>query len=54
MTITTVHYCIRVLHAITKVTFLLFYYSFEKIISQYLYVTSQNKVLNLFFIIDIF
>ena len=37
-----------------KVTFLLIFYFFEKIVSEYLHVISQKNVLNLFFIIDIF
>ena len=43
----------RMLNAMTKVTFLLFCYLFEKIVSEYLHVTSQKNVLNFFFIIEI-
>ena len=37
-----------------KVTFRLFCYFFEKIVSEYLHVKSQKTVLNLIFIIGIF
>ena len=37
----------------TKVTFLLFCYFFEKIVSEYLHVILRKYILNLFFIIVI-
>ena len=42
------------LNAIKKATFILFCYFFEKIVSEYLHVTSQRNVLNHIFIIGIF
>ena len=38
----------------TKVIFLLFCYFFEKTVSGYLHVSSQNNVINSLIIIDIF